>query len=315
METNLAGRLRNTSLPASHGLMPLFEAVANSIHAIEDAGLSSEEGRISIEILREQQPSIDLFPEERKRGPEAKGDIVGFMITDNGIGFDDNNINSFRTLDSDYKAIRGGRGVGRLLWLKAFQNSRIDSTYLDNENILKNRKFVFRAPSGVQDEEITDARDQYRRTSIHLDSFVKRYRDASPKTAKPIGDSLFEHCLWYYVRDGGAPKIEVVDDDTTVNLNTVYDEHMVSSAELESVELNGVSFELIHLKLRANANKQHMAAYCASNRVVQEESLRGKIPGLYGNLSDEEGKFSYQCFVSSPRTLMRMSAQNAQALT
>jgi len=36
MKTNLSGRLRNTSLPASHGLMPLFEAVVNSIHSIEE---------------------------------------------------------------------------------------------------------------------------------------------------------------------------------------------------------------------------------------------------------------------------------------
>ena len=33
LQTNLKGRLRNTSLPKSHGLMPVFEAVVNSIHS------------------------------------------------------------------------------------------------------------------------------------------------------------------------------------------------------------------------------------------------------------------------------------------
>lgn len=37
--TNLPGRIRNTNLPKSHALLPLFEAVVNSIHAIEDAQL------------------------------------------------------------------------------------------------------------------------------------------------------------------------------------------------------------------------------------------------------------------------------------
>lgn len=38
LQTNLKGRLRNTSLPKSHGLMPVFEAVVNSIHSIEERG-------------------------------------------------------------------------------------------------------------------------------------------------------------------------------------------------------------------------------------------------------------------------------------
>ena len=47
--TNLPGRVRNVSLAPSNGLMPLFEAVSNSIHAIEEAGRAPEDGRIKIE--------------------------------------------------------------------------------------------------------------------------------------------------------------------------------------------------------------------------------------------------------------------------
>lgn len=36
LQTNLQGRLRNTSLPKSHGRMPAFEAVVNSFHSIEE---------------------------------------------------------------------------------------------------------------------------------------------------------------------------------------------------------------------------------------------------------------------------------------
>ena len=36
MDSNLRGRLRNTSLPKSNALLPLYEAVVNSIHAIDE---------------------------------------------------------------------------------------------------------------------------------------------------------------------------------------------------------------------------------------------------------------------------------------
>ena len=35
--TNLRGRLKNTALPVTNGLLPVFESVSNAIHAIEDA--------------------------------------------------------------------------------------------------------------------------------------------------------------------------------------------------------------------------------------------------------------------------------------
>ena len=52
LKTNLHGRLRNTPLSANNGLMPLFEAVVNSIHSIEEKGDAFHNGAISIDILR-----------------------------------------------------------------------------------------------------------------------------------------------------------------------------------------------------------------------------------------------------------------------
>ena len=60
LDTNLHGRLRNTTLPASNGLLPLFEAVVNGIHAIEEARLSAEKGRILIQIIRDEQMTMDF---------------------------------------------------------------------------------------------------------------------------------------------------------------------------------------------------------------------------------------------------------------
>jgi len=127
---DLAGRVRNLSLPASSSsLVPLFEAVSNSLHAIEARfeDRSGQEGTISIEVLR---------------GSDDESEVTGFLIKDNGIGLTEHNMRSFLTSDSTYKLRRGGKGVGRLTWLKIFQNAQIISVFKMNEELQK-RSFEF----------------------------------------------------------------------------------------------------------------------------------------------------------------------------
>jgi hypothetical protein len=185
--------------------------------------------------------------------------------------------------------------------LKAFKKVTADSTYTDEDGTLKSRSFVFDAVSGVTKERTINAQsDTVRETSVHLIGFEERYREASNKTLRTIANSLFEHCLWYFVRQGGAPKIIVKDLDASIDLDVVYDEHMVSSAVCKTITIKGSAFDLTHVKLRANSSQAHIIALCASTRLVQEENITGKIPGLYGKLRDANGEFVYACYVSSP---------------
>lgn len=299
MPTNLGGRLRNTPLPLTSGLLPLFEAVVNSIHAIEEAGVSTVDGRIGITILRKaKQGSLDLS-DSKKKGPDALEDIVGFRIKDNGVGFTDENMVSFRTLDSEHKVQKGCRGIGRLLWLKAFKQVQVASIYRA-EGGLRRRTFSFTALGGVSNEKDEVAPvGALVNTSIHLDEFNPRYRNYARKTPKAIADSIFEHCLWYFIREGGAPLIELLDDGEVISLNDVCEAHMHSSAIPESITIKGQSFDLIHVRLRSNSLSAHAIAFCADNRLVTEEKLSGKLPGLYGKLTDDAGEFVYSCYVSS----------------
>lgn len=299
MNTNLHGRLRNTSLPYNHGLLPLFEAAVNSIHAIEEAGLEPASGNISIEIIRDNQQDLDFGV--KKRGPDALKDILGFKVIDNGIGFTESNMESFYTLDSEHKADKGCRGVGRLLWLKAFKRVNVNSVYKGDNDKLKLRQFSFNAKSGVNGQSDNDAPQNAQiSTCIHLDGFADRYREAAYKGALPIANSLFEHCLWYFVREGGAPIIIVTDDGEHISLTDIYEEHMFSSAVTEHIVIKEKEFDLTHIKLRASSSQSHMIAFCASSRLVKEENIAGKIPGLYGKLHDDSGEFVYSCYVSSP---------------
>jgi hypothetical protein len=300
MQTNLQGRVRNTSLPNTHGLLPLFEAVVNSIHSIEEAKFPSDLGCITIKIIRDPQQKIDFKDGPKKRGPDVSKDIIGFKVTDNGVGFTSPNMKSFLTLDSDYKADKGGRGVGRLLWLKAFEKVYVNSIYKNDDGKLNSRTFTFTANSGVINEKNKEVPSETNiLTTVHLDGFVKNYQEASSKTAQTIANSLFEHCLWYFVREGGSPSIFVEDEDVRITLEDIYKQHMASSVEIDRIKIKDKNFDLTHIKMRLHSSRHHFIAFCAAKRLVKEENIIGKVPGLYGKLNDEFGEFIYACYVTS----------------
>ncbi|MBT0378424.1 ATP-binding protein [Morganella morganii] len=291
LQTNLKGRLRNTSLPKSHGLMPVFEAVVNSIHSIEEKG-NSDNGKVVLRINRATQESLDF---DAKSLPP----IMGFTITDNGCGFDETNFKSFETLDSDHKIDKGCRGVGRLMWLKVFDLVEVESHFVDGDGQLKKRVFRFNDKSGVHGENVQEATEQQPGTQIKLVGFDESYRKQVPTKGLTVANQLLEHVLWYFVRQGSAPDIQVEDAGEIFELDSLLEEHMHASAFSETITIGDFSFDLTHIKFRASVNKKHQLALCAANRLVKEESIQGKIPGLYGKISDESGEFTYTCYVSS----------------
>lgn len=293
IQTNLKGRLRNTSLSFKHGLMPLFEAVVNSIQAIEDLGQNNQNAKIIIEVIRSPQ---NLLKFSEKSGMQKE--IIGFKIIDNGVGFNEINMNSFEMLDSEHKAEKGCKGIGRLLWLKAFKKVEVESIYIFNGE-KKLRKFIFDAENGIVHLHHDVEKGNDLKTVVSLLNFDKKYSNDSPQTLALISKSLLEHCLWYFVRKCGAPKIYIKDESEQIDLHSLYEEYMHSSAELDKILIKGIEFDITHLKFRLCSKKNHSIAYCATNRLVQEENLATRIPGLSNKISDDEGEFIYSCYLSS----------------
>ena len=294
LHTSLSGRLRNTNLPKTNVLYPLFEAVINSIHSIDERVDSQKDftindAEIRIEILRSGQTNIT----------NERSDIIGFKITDNGIGFNEANYESFQTLDSEYKMSKGCRGIGRLLWLKAFQYVSVDSTFEDNNKIY-HRTFIFNAKNDIENPNISPVDSSANiQTIVTLHDIGKDYLTYLPKTLSIISRSILEHCLWYFLRNGSAPKIVIQDGEEEISLNDEYDSYMLNAATSDSITIKGKVFDITHVKLKINSINKNSVFYSAANRLVCNESLKGKIPGLFGNLHDEEEEFNYLCFVSS----------------
>lgn len=157
MKMNFKGLVNLHTLPVSLPLLPVYEAVVNSIQSIEDANINN--GRIDIIIERESQMTIF-------RNWET--DIENVIIKDNGIGFTDDNYNSFNTYASEYKIQKGCKGVGRMLWLKAFCDVEVKSIY-EESGKQKQREFFFDADKEVHDLSITDIENMGKRqTQVKL---------------------------------------------------------------------------------------------------------------------------------------------------
>ncbi len=299
LRTSLASRVRNTSLPKSHALLPFLEAIVNGIQAIDARpGSSGDPGRIDVRVHRDSQAEFDFGPAGPGRAPMKP--IIGFTVSDDGVGFTPQNMSSFETLDSDFKADLGCRGVGRLLWLKAFDKISVRSAYLDEEGQLRGRQFRFSVEQEVQHDG--EANGFVRPGAvISLDSFKKPFQQSAPKGVNAIAREIFEHCIWYFLRPGGAPIVTVTDDDETVSLADLMDEFVDSAMTSSRIEVKGQRFDMLNLRLKATArNSVPRLHWCAASRVVIEENLSGKVPGLHGKLLDDpSGEFVYTCYLTS----------------
>lgn len=299
LTTSLKGRVRNTSLPKSHALLPLLEAVVNSIQAIDTRfGTEAERGRIQIHIERSWQGELDLTG--ANLGRPALKPIIGFTVRDNGVGFTPDNMKSFETLDSDFKAELGCRGVGRILWLKAFDRVAVSSAFVDDNGSLSGVAFRF---SEDRDVEIHDsvADSDTSGSTVRLEGFKEAFQQSASKSVDAIAREVFEHCIWYFLRPDGAPEISVSDENEMILLKNMFDEFAYSAIPTSTISVKGETFNMVNLRLKSSTRNLTPRLYwCAANRVVFEENLSGKVPGLYGRLRDTDStEFTYACYLSS----------------
>jgi hypothetical protein len=269
--------------------MPLFEAVVNSIQAIEDG---KQHGAIQIRIMRDQRPSVVEIDKHNR-------EIVGFEIEDDGIGFDDDNFDAFSTSDTTYKADRGCKGVGRFVWLVAFDEVEVESTFSTPAGFkTRSFKFVPRG-EGIEDEVISDATQPLARTVVRLKQFKSRFQEVSPKKIETIGAYLVEHCLEYLIRPE-YPALILTDSSSgdSINLNDLFEKEMGQNATTAPFKTGGNEFQILHVKLYSSHLRDHLLHYCANNRVVKSEKLAGRVPNLARVLHDESGnEFVYAAYL------------------
>src|SRR5690606_20735128 len=105
-------KVKERKLAYAHTLLPLFEALVNSIQAIEE-GSATQPGIIHINLVRSPQRELGLD------GQTSMPPVLDITVRDNGIGFTNGNFESFNFAHSTYKEKKGGKGIGRFVWLRA----------------------------------------------------------------------------------------------------------------------------------------------------------------------------------------------------
>ena len=290
MQANLDGRLKKSRLSPKHGLWPVFEAAVNSLQSVE--ARKATDGKIRVHIVRNssqaQIAEVDI--------PRP---IHGFRITDNGQGFTPENFKSFETYDSPYKFAQGGKGIGRLLYLVAFEEAKIDSHYKLGDEI-RHRSFRFTVPAnGISDMSDEQVESGEIGTIVELIGFKKQYREATDSNATAIAEALLEHCLPYFFHDN-CPIISVTDDDnsTQIVLNDEYRLLAQTGRTQKKFQVGTHDFEINHLRLRHKTTKDHALHFCAHKRSVIRKRLTKEIPNLGSKLADDQGEWGYVGYVS-----------------
>jgi len=295
MDISLEGRINNTPLAENKCLLPLFECVVNSIHSIEDSKIDN--GYIDIILLREGNQT-ELI-EDGNLSP-----IQGFVVIDNGVGFNYINYTSFCTSDSTYKKSRGSKGVGRFLWLKAFTEILIESVFEEENNFYKRNIEFSLFCKGVQENskqkiELNNKQEFY--TKVELKNFLNPYKVKCPQKCETIGKQILEHCISYFILET-PPKIRVVDGKKEFNINTYFNENLESFSDNDVIKIKEHTFNLKGIKYYNSSDSSHKLFYCANHRTVISENLHNYIPNLIEKrkIRDREGRlFTYLAFVSS----------------
>ena len=279
--SNLRGKVRNFPLPQNRPLVPLYEAVVNSINAIDDRKKQDVllQGKIEIEIIRDRT----LFPES------DSNTVKGFRVTDNGIGFDEDNMSSFMEADSEYKLAIGGKGVGRFSWLKAFLSVQISSTFKDDDTFVT-RKFDF----NLKQEEIEDSlsavneSDEYR-TTVVLNDYLKGYEKNVPKQIDTIAMRIIQHCFVYFLSDN-CPEIVIFDHEARQSLNQMWRDKFSTDENTKKLEIGNQRFELLNIKITDKTFQHRNRLYlCANERLVDSKDLENLIVDLDSQIFDNMG--------------------------
>lgn len=255
---------------ASEAMIPLFEAISNSIHSTIEKfdDEVSDKGEIIVDIT---------IPKKDK--------LFKASVVDNGLGLNEKNYNAFITTDTDNKITIGGKGVGRLLWLDSFENISVHSTFLKDGG-MKFREFEFCLSNDEQilGQKTGDASHGTPSTGVTVNfSGLKdnEYKEKFPNRAAYAFQYIASHFLAAFINEK-SPKMTV-----TINGDSKqYPQEIASFVFREQIEekietadygdMRLVMMECDKL-LSSDLKGNHFIHFIAHDRTVVSQKIDGKL--------------------------------------
>jgi hypothetical protein len=276
---NILGIVKNIK-SKSNIYTPIVEAVVNSIEAIDN----NPNGRIEIVVHRENMLEFD----------DSKPYIKSIEIIDNGVGFSQENRESFDTYLSETKIEIGGKGFGRFMYLKYFNEAKIQSQYKEGETY-KFRNFRFgKQDEIIVDEQKGDATTCETGTKLLLENIIAK--EQLDKGLDVLARKLVEKLLVFFVDTSfNVPQITLKESDNTgliILNNYVNDNNSISQVGEQPITVKS-NFENLEYPFTVKVYKIYFSqlsskvVLTAHNREVTETTLQTYIPEFQDEFYDE----------------------------
>jgi hypothetical protein len=271
----------NLSVNVQGFLLPVFEALSNSMDGIEQRfdDQASRKGKILVKFENLNDP-----------------DKVMISVTDNGVGLNDENYKSFRTPFSGYKLSKRGRGFGRFIAFKVFSRIHYSSRF---ETPAAEATKTFRFDIS-QDEEIIfhDGEPDFSGCGlcVELDEPLTDWFELIGGLLKQdVKDQIGSHFLPYFLYRG-LPEIHLqFDDEEPENITSyfkaVFVEHAAGHID---TSIDGATCTLNYTLTKIPKTRQfksHCLLFAAADRIVgHPRDLSNKL-GATHFVDEDDSKF------------------------
>lgn len=280
LRPNLVKRIARLPKPANvaDALQPLFEAISNAIH--------STQARFPKTVAAEGRVVVTVQTDRKKEAVTA-------IVEDNGPGLNERNWEAFITTDTDNKIEIGGKGVGRLMWLDCFADIRVDTAFIDGDEMKRRAfNFVLDVNNQIQNESFEDAPP---REPYFLVAFkglrTNGYRDKWPGRGNYVFQHLTSHFLPTFIGKRCPEITVVVGDDTRVYPQAINEivHRREDREDLPKEEFGEFKLTMMECEKIASADLKgsHFIHFIAHDRTVHSQSIDGKLGLHYFGPNDD----------------------------
>lgn len=245
--------LQRTNLPPSYEnlLLPIYEAISNAIYACED--------RWGTE-----------FPNKGNIVVEVSTSPFSATVSDNGVGLGKSNLINFRTPFTGTKLKRGGKGFGRFIAFKVFDDVQYFSRPVNEEEV--SFRFDIYSEDELQETDAPLPLEFNTGTVVQLTGVKKPFENSA---ASINDDGIVDRIIRYFLPNflkGQVPVMKMIVDSTVVDVSERSSKFFpVSNIQSHTVEIQGEKHSMDIGLAKVDRNEMfphHMMMLFADGRII-----------------------------------------------
>jgi hypothetical protein len=278
MLANIKGLVDRLELSQAKAMMPLFEAISNAIDAIEEHKNGLQKHSIRIRLVA----AHDLA----HQGGDDAYILDGFDISDDGVGFNDANLASFKEAHTLSKVKVGGKGVGRFTFLKVFSSVHIRTVFTRQDKTLL-REFDFSIADELKGADEVKPVTESPGSTISMRGMDSKFKGGWPHDPAIVAERILAHFLIRFAARSCPPMVLESPGYAPIDLHALFQSTVLSHIEERFFDVQGHTFALQAYRHR-DLRSRHDMHFCANGREVTTSKLRDILPALPERLIDAD---------------------------